>query len=414
MRVLYIDSIGGLAGDMFLAASLDAGFVTLEELQGLVSAWLPERVRLSSETVERNAMRARTFRVEVEHGHTHDHHHEHHDHSHGHSHQEHRNLADVEALLDRCPMPRGAVERARAMFRELARAEAHVHGQPIDTIHFHEVGATDSLVDFALSALVLDRLGARVEASPAVVGRGRVPMAHGYWPVPPPGTAEVLRAGNVPTRSLPSDFPWENAELTTPTGSCLLRNAERFGDLPAGAVLAVGMGAGTLDIPGYPNVTRLVLVEAGKESTGRFDADRIAVLETWIDDMPGNLLSIAVDELLAAGALDVGLSPVTMKKGRAGHRLEVLAPLDRKDVIAEMILGRTTAIGLRVSEVDRLKLYRSPGTTPDGIATKVVHDASGAIARSAPETEALQERAKKGGPAPMFGWRIEDGSEKRG
>jgi len=303
------------------------------------------------------------------------------------------------------------------MFRELARAEAHVHGQPIDTIHFHEVGATDSLVDFALAALVLDRLGARVEASPAVVGSGRVPMAHGYWPVPPPGTAEVLRAGSVPTRALPADFPWENAELTTPTGACLLRNAESFGDLTPGKMLAVGMGAGTLDIPGFPNVTRLVLVEASDrtaEATGRFDSDRVAVFETWIDDMPGNLLSIAAEELLAAGALDVGISPVTMKKGRAGHRLEVLAPLDRKDAIAEILLGRTTAIGLRVSEVDRLKLYRSAGSTSEGLASKIVHDASGAIARSGPETEALQERAKKGGPAPMFGWRIEDGSEKRG
>src|SRR5262249_41811292 len=152
-----------------------------------------------------------------------------HVHSHDHG---HRHLADVERLLDACPMPPAAIALAKTMFRELAAAEAVAHGIPEANVHFHEVGATDSLVDFALAAFVVERLGARVEASPAVLGRGRIPMAHGEWPVPPPGTAEILRRGGIPTRALPSSFPWENAELTTPTGACLLRLASRFGALP--------------------------------------------------------------------------------------------------------------------------------------------------------------------------------------
>ncbi|HKC25300.1 MAG TPA: LarC family nickel insertion protein, partial [Thermoanaerobaculia bacterium] len=296
MKTLFIDSVGGLAGDMFLAAALDAGLATLEELSGLVARWLPEQVRLESETVTRNEMRARTFRVIVDSEVSHVH--------------EHRNLADVERLLDACPIPPAAVALAKTMFRELAAAEAVAHGIPEEAVRFHEVGATDSLVDFALAAFVVERLGARVEASPAVLGRGRVAMAHGDWPVPPPGTAEILRRGAIPSRSLPETFAWEDAELTTPTGACLLRLASRFGPFPAGVVLAVGVGAGSRDIPRWPNVTRLFVLEtpedarpepAGALATSRFDTDTVAVLETWIDDTPGNVLALAVEEMLRAG-----------------------------------------------------------------------------------------------------------------
>lgn len=416
MRTLYVDSVGGLAGDMFLGAALDAGFASLDELQTIVARWLPEPVRLVSQEVSRNAMRARTFRVEVDApasgGHAHA---ETHTHGHALAHA-HRHLGDVERLLDACPIPPGAVGRAKAMFRALAEAEAKAHGAPVEKVHFHEVGAVDSLVDFALSAFVLDRLGARVEASPALLGRGRTRMEHGDWPVPPPGTAEILRRGRVPARALPPSFPWENAELTTPTGACLLLFSESFGDLPAGRIEAVGTGAGTLDPPGFPNVTRLFLVETSEAAavSGRYERDTVGVLETWLDDFPGNLLSTAVEELLGAGAHDVAISPATFKKGRTGFRIEVLAPEERVERLAEILLGRTTAIGLRVGKADRWKLQRRAAEADGGVAGKAVRDAAGAIARTAPETEALAARAREGGPAPMFGWRIRDDRPRSG
>jgi uncharacterized protein (TIGR00299 family) protein len=414
VKVLYVDSVGGLAGDMFLGAALDAGLASLEELEALVQAWLPERPRLVSETVTRNEMRARTFRVLVdERGHADGHHHEHGTHSHGHAHAPHRHLADVERLLDACPMPAGAVALAKRMFQELAAAEGVAHGIAPEAVHFHEVGATDSLVDFALAAFVIDRLAARVEASPAVLGKGRVRMSHGDWPVPPPGTLEILRRGAIPSRALPAGFAWENAELTTPTGACLLRLASSFGPMPAGTVRATGVGAGSLDVPGWPNVTRLVVIETAEAPEApRFDADTVACLETWIDDTPGNVLGLAVEEMLAAGALDVAVSSATFKKGRVGYRVEALAPPDRAEAVAAVILGRTTAIGLRIANVARWKLYRREETTADGLAAKLVHDATGAIARLTPETDALEERARKGGPAPLFGWKPEDRSKR--
>lgn len=397
MKTLYVDSVGGLAGDMFLGAAIDAGFVSLEELRALVAAWLPERLTLDSEVVQRNWMRARTFTARL-------------DGPPG----THRHLPDVEALLDRCPIPPAATARAKGWFRVLAESEAKVHGISLDEIHFHEVGATDSLVDFACAAYAIEKLGARVEASPAIVGRGRSAMEHGNWPVPPPGTAEVLMRKGVPIRPVPERFPWENAELTTPTGACLLLAAERFGDLPAGRIAAVGVGAGRMDVPGFPNVTRLFLVETDgpADAPARFDADEVVALETWIDDLPGNVLAAATDELLAAGALDVAVSTATFKKGRVGYRVEVLGAPEKAEALAAILLGRTTAIGLRVSEVRRWKLWRRESRTAEGVAAKTVRDATGEIHRTAPETDALVERAKAGGPAPVFGWRVEPGDPK--
>lgn len=463
-RILYIDSVGGLAGDMFLGAALDAGFVTLPELQSIVTRWLPEPVLLVSGEVMRNGMRARSLHVVVgagtrreprhahepdeasDHQHDHDREHEHdqdhdhdrshlheHHHAHDHGHHDHashghgdaprRNLADVERLLDLCPIPATAVERARAMFRALAEAESEAHGVPVADVHFHEVGATDSLVDFALGAYVIDRLGVAIEASPAIVGRGYIRMEHGLWPVPPPGTASILQTGGIPLRAVPSSMPWENVELTTPTGACLLRLARRFGEMPAGRVVATGTGAGTLDPPGYANVVRLFLVERDEAmdalvsadlESARFDTDEIAVLETWIDDLPGNLLSLAMDEVLAAGAVDVAVSSASFKKGRMGYRVEVLAPPHRAHDVAGVLLGRTTSIGLRVRTERRWKLFRRPVTTADGLAGKLVHDATGEISRVAPETDALARLATDGGPAPMLGWRVEGSDTKKG
>ncbi|MBL8114761.1 MAG: LarC family nickel insertion protein [Acidobacteria bacterium] len=456
-RILYIDSVGGLAGDMFLGAAVDAGFVTLDELQSIVSRWLPERVLLHSEVVLRNDMRARTFHVEVVHSHDHEHH-DHHGHSHenGHEHgheqgHEDRNLEAVSALLANAPIPDGARARALRMFHELAEAEARVHGASPSTVHFHEVGATDSLVDFALAGYVLDKLSVRIEASPLRAGRGFVRMRHGTWPVPAPGTAEILREGEIPLRGLPEDFPWENAELTTPTGACIARRADSFGDLPEGTPIAIGLGAGYRDIPGYPNVTRLVLVERPPAqqarppaqhthaapsapadaapsapadavqaaapardslSTTRFDTDVVALLETFIDDLPGNLLAEACEAALEAGALEVATSTVTLRKGRVGYRVELIAPLEKAEAVAAVVLGRTTAIGLRIRETTRWKLWRTEAVTPDGLVAKLSRDSEGRIARLVPETYAAVERARAEGRAPMALFRIDDRSSK--
>ena len=236
--------------------------------------------------------------------------------------------------------------RALSVFRRLGEAEAKIHGVPLEKIHFHEIGAVDSIVDIVGACIALEKLGVdEVQASPPRLGSGFVETAHGRFPIPAPATLELLRG--VPTQS--SSDP---VELTTPTGAALLAEfCTKFGPMPAMSIERIGYGAGTRDLEKTPNVLRAVLGEITSTIRSKSEeTDTIAVIETNIDDMNPQLFGDVTERLLSAGALDVFMTPVKMKKNRPGTLLAVLCERNDMDRLVELLLMHTTSFGVRVHE----------------------------------------------------------------
>ena len=283
-----------------------------------------------------------------------------------------RSFTEIKQIIARSALPDLVKSRAISVFRRIGIAEAHIHGKSIEEIHFHEVGAIDSIVDIIGACAGLHLMGIRqVLASPLVDGTGTLKCAHGVFPIPAPATLAILK--DVPLTQINVPF-----ELITPTGAALLAEfAESFAPLDRFTTERIGYGLGTRDLPGRPNVVRMLL---GKRegapaptapatlANSAFEHDEVAVLTTNIDDVTPEVLAAAADALLEAGALDVTVTPALMKKGRSGFQLEVLAPVDQQNALAELILRSTPAIGLRVRRESRLKLPRHivPVQTPWG------------------------------------------------
>ncbi len=331
MRVGWLDLSSGVSGDMLLGACLDAG-VPLDVVQGAIDRLgLPERVTVTSEPVLRSDLRATRAVVDVEEPH------------------HHRRLADVLAVLDRLDAP--VRERAAAVFRTLAEAEAQVHGTSVDEVHFHEVGALDSIADVVGAVAGLHHLGLdRLVTSPVALGGGRTRSAHGSIPVPPPAVVELLRAHGVPGYGGPLDV-----ELATPTGVAVVATlADSFGPMPPLVPSAVGVGAGGRDPEGHANVLRLLIGSADSPAP----VEPAVVLETNVDDLDPRLWPGVIATLLDAGASDAWLTPILMKKGRPAHTLSVLCPPPLADQLAEVVLTCTTSIGLRRLRIDKLVLDR--------------------------------------------------------
>ena len=331
MRIAWLDLSSGVSGDMLLGACLDAG-VPLDVVQGAIDRLgLPERVVVAPEPARRSDLRATRAVVDVEESH------------------HHRRLADVLALLDRLDSP--VRERAAAVFRALAEAEARVHGTGVDDVHFHEVGALDSIADVVGAVAGLHHLGLdRLVASPVALGGGRTRSAHGSIPVPPPAVVELLRGHGVPGYGGPLDV-----ELATPTGVAVVATlADSFGPMPPLVPSAVGVGAGGRDPEGHANVLRLLV----GTDTAPAPVESAVVLETNVDDLDPRLWPGVLAALLDAGASDAWLTPILMKKGRPAHTLSVLCPPSLADALAELVLTHTTAIGLRRQRVDKLVLDR--------------------------------------------------------
>lgn len=329
MRIAYFDCFSGVSGDMTLGALVDAG-VDRRAIESAI-AGLGLECGLSFETVRRGGFRATYARVQAPHEHA------------------HRHLHHIEAMIDRAGLSPRQTELAKRIFRRLGEAEAAVHGVPIEKIHFHEVGAVDSIVDIVGAAVGLDLLGAeRVEASPLPPGRGWVRAAHGRMPLPAPGTAELLKG--VPLADAPVEM-----ELTTPTGAAILTTvAASFGPLPAMTVEAIGLGAGTREIPDQANILRLFVGQAAVPA----GSDRIWVLETNLDDLPGEVVGYATTQLLAAGALDAFVTPIQMKKNRPGVMVTVLCDESRIPELEAILFRETTTLGIRRYPVSRHKLRR--------------------------------------------------------
>jgi pyridinium-3,5-bisthiocarboxylic acid mononucleotide nickel chelatase len=333
----WVDATAGVAGDMLLAALVDAG-APLAHLQGAVDAVIPDSIRLASALVSRAGMRA--TKVDV-HPTAQD--------------QAHRSWRDIQALLEHADLTVRVGEQARRVFQRLAEAEARVHGVTPDEVHFHEAGGWDSIADVVAVCAALDRLGVTsMSCSAVALGSGRVATAHGDLPVPVPAVLEMSAGWRV--------LSGGEGELATPTGMALLTALSREScDLPAMSVRTVGVGAGTADVPGRANVVRVVLGDLTDRTDSPAQPDHavlMSVLETNVDDMDPRVWPTVLASLLNAGAADAWLVPIVMKKGRPAHTLAVLAPVNRRDVLRRLIFELTTTIGVREVAVTRIALDR--------------------------------------------------------
>ena len=333
-RLAWIDATAGVAGDMVLGALLDAG-ASVESVRAAVGGVVPGEVSIDVNATHRGGLRA--VRVEVA--------------STAQSHP-HRAWSDIRTLLQRSPLPVAVREPALAVFARLADAEARVHGVSPDEVVFHEVGSWDAIADIVgVSAALADLRVTDLTASPVMVGVGRVDTAHGDLPVPAPAVLELARGWDV--------LPGGAGELATPTGMALIRGlaADRCGTLPAMTVAAVGVGAGSRDVPGRPNVVRVVLGDPVSASDGA-SRSTMWVLETNVDDLDPRVWPSVLTALLEAGAADAWLVPIVMKKGRPAHTLRVLSPEAALDVLRAEIFSLTGTLGVRESPVQRTALAR--------------------------------------------------------
>lgn len=369
--IAYFDCFSGISGDMTLGALVDAG-LPVDWLRATLATDLPELTgyELVAERASRHGIAGTRCQVRLA----------------ADTAQPARDWRRIRALLQASRLPERPRTLALAIFTRLAEAEAAVHGVAVDEVHFHEVGAVDSLVDIVGTALGLHRLGVeQVFCSSLSDGRGFTPSQHGLLPVPAPATAALLAAAGAPTREAPTD-----RELVTPTGAAIVAALAEF-RRPEFRVRAVGYGFGQRELP-WPNALRLWLGElepapgAGEDGEGH---DEAVVLETNIDDMNPQFYSPLLALLFDAGALDAFLTPVIMKKGRPGVVVTVLAPPERAGACTELLLSETTSLGVRQRTERRVKAPRTfeVVTTPWGPATVKLKHWAGQPVAAAPEFE---------------------------
>jgi pyridinium-3,5-bisthiocarboxylic acid mononucleotide nickel chelatase len=361
MRIGYLECFAGISGDMLLGALIDAG-VSRSLLEETVHA-LDIGATLKFSSVDRSGITATKVDVldaasgEIaENKHSHDHHHHDHDHPHDHEHHEHKHVhgrswKQIRELIAHSQLAPDVRSLALRAFELLAHAEAKIHGVPVETVHFHEVGAVDTITDIVCCAAGLCSLEVDAWYASAVnVGSGFVQCAHGMFPVPAPATAELLK--DVPTYSAHIQ-----KELTTPTGAALLKALGcGFTDIPVIATETIGYGAGTRNPKDFPNVLRLSIGES--VDSKKAASERVAVLECAVDDATPQVIAYTMERILEEGALDVMCTPVVMKKGRVGSLLTVLCRPERLEVFESLLLRETTTLGIRVREEDRVVLQR--------------------------------------------------------
>ena len=410
-RVLFLESVSGVAGDMFAAAFVDAGLVTTAELAAIPGQLGLAGTRVESRPVIRATMRATHLSISspdlvtkapfteppvapdpaelethliVDPPATH----------------QHTRHADIDRRIAESTLPAGVRERARGIFQLLAGAEAASHGVSVEEVSFHEVGSIDSIVDVVLAAYCIEKVKPDlICATPIRPGRGFVGMQHGRQPIPPPASARLLTG--LPVAPTPAAITRENIELSTPTGIAILKSLapEFVAAWPAGIVLQQGMGAGTLDLGAFPNVFRVVLLEtAGAPilpvpALAAYEIDRVVEVACNIDDDTGEHLAWLAERLLAQGALDVWLVPATGKKGRPLTSLSFLAAEADWSRLADWFLRHSTTFGLRHRLWDRLKLARrfEQRTTPLGPLTyKIGLAPGGAVLKEKAEFDELR------------------------
>lgn len=381
MKLAYFDCFSGISGDMVLGALVDAG-VDLRELESELRKLNLEGWNISAEKVQRKAIRATKVNVETQESH------------------HHRHLSPILQMIDQAALAPRAAERARQIFRRLGEAEAKVHNISIEKVHFHEVGAVDSIIDIVGSAIGFELLGIDTFACSIMdVGSGRVQTEHGLLPVPAPATVELLR--DAPTFSSGIE-----KELVTPTGAAIATTlSTQYAAMPAMTLKAIGYGAGSADLPQQPNVLRLMTGEMIGERLGEsadagehWDAP-IAVIEANLDDMSPQIYGYFAEQALAAGALDIFSTAVQMKKNRPGQLVTLLCEPSNLKPLIDLIFRETTTIGIRTHEVRRQTLAREsvPVETPLGTIRMKISRLNGTLLNAAPEYEDCRRIATQKG-----------------
>lgn len=454
MKTLYLDIFSGISGDMFIGALLDLG-VDFHELEHELGKLKLEGYHLHSARKQKSQIEGVKFDVHLAHEHDHDHVHSHekgreheeehahehihsdgtkhshahdheeHDHDHGHSHEhahadgtrhshahqhehgdhahdhdaehEHqhgRNFSEIKKLIGDSGLTKWVKEKSIAVFQRIAVAEGKIHGMPPEQVHFHEVGAVDSIVDIVGACVAVELLGKpRLLASGVVEGTGWIRCAHGRFPIPAPATLSILGARGIALTQCD-----EPNELVTPTGAALLAElVENFGPMQNLVATRIGFGLGARDNRTRPNVVRAILGESSDASQSQNDwqTDTIAVLETNLDDINGEILGHFVERAFAGGALDVFHTAIQMKKNRPGVLLTVLCALAEADRFSEMILRETSAFGVRRSTLERRKLQRTFQTvkTDFGEVTVKLGRLNGKVIQVTPEFESCKKLA---------------------
>lgn len=433
MKTLYLDIFSGISGDMFIGALLDVG-VDFHQLEHEIEKLGVGGYHLHTSRQQRSHVAGTKFDVHVEddacgdhdhdhgdhehehahdhdhghqhdhgkagheHSHAHEHSHEHGAHSHSHAHEHHhheRTFADIEQLIQRSKLSAWVKEKSIGVFRRVAVAEGKIHGKPPEQVHFHEVGAIDSIVDIVGACVGLELLGKpRVLAATVVEGTGWVKCAHGRFPVPTPATLEILGARGIPVAQCD-----EPHELVTPTGAALLAElVESFGPMRGLTATKIGYGLGMRENKTRPNVLRAVLGET-TEASGAHDweTDSIVVLETNLDDINAEILGAFIEKALAAGALDVFHTPIQMKKNRPGVLLSVLCVESDADRFTALMLRETSAFGVRRHLAERRKLRREFTTvkTVYGEVQVKLGKLDGKIVQASPEHESCKRLAEQ-------------------
>jgi len=373
MKIAYFDCFSGAAGDMIVAALLDAG-APFDALRKQLKSLPIEGYELKAQQVRKQGFAATRFEVLVDPD----------------ADKPHRHLKDIERIINASGLSQQAKARSIEIFRRLAEAEARAHGTAPGNVHFHEVGAIDAIVDVAAAVICLEQLEIeRVFCSAVAVGSGTVRCEHGLMPVPAPGTAALLEG--VPIAECD-----EPGELLTPTGAAVLTTlAERFGPIPPMTLEATGYGAGAREGHKRPNLLRVLLGQTNPIG----ETDEITVLEANLDDATGQVLAAAVEKLLAAGALDAFCTPITMKKGRPAVMITVLAEPAHADNLQEVLFRETPTFGVRRYSARRRKLRRDWQSVetaygPVRIKTGV---RNGQVVSATPEYEDCVEAAERAG-----------------
>ena len=368
MKIAYGDLIGGVSGDMFVAALLDLG-LPLDRLRAELKKVPTLRFEIRSRKKIVHSLRASQFQVICP------------------KHEAPRSWKQIRDLIKRSKLDPRIKSTSSDIFAALAAAEAKIHHVPIDEVHFHEVGATDSIVDIVAAAVAIRELGIQwFDFSVIPLGRGMIPSAHGLLPAPGPATLELLRG--LPVIGIDVDM-----ETVTPTGAAILRTlGKRFASQPAMTIEKVGYGAGKKEFPERPNLFRIILGRADSSAS----LEEMLVIETNIDDMNPQLFDHVMDRLFAAGARDVFLAPIQMKKNRPATLLSVIAEPRDREKLSEIIFKETSTLGLRYYSVSRMILKRETKkvkTRFGEITVKIIEQLDGTT-RAAPEYDDLKRIAR--------------------
>ncbi|MCJ8008455.1 nickel pincer cofactor biosynthesis protein LarC [Lederbergia wuyishanensis] len=453
MKALYIDCFSGISGDMMVGALIDAG-ASPEKIKSELKKINVTGYEIKCTRVVKEGISSIKFDVilDEEHSHVHDHHHHgthghshgehdhthdghthhHHDHDHsnhehhhqehnhdqshhyhehnpthhgsnhhhehdhshdGHHHHHHSRYADIVKLIDDSELSSKVKERSKQIFAPIAKSESKIHNMSIEDVHFHEVGAIDSIVDIIATAIALEELEIeKIITSHVPLGSGKIRISHGIYPVPAPATLDMMK--NVPIA--PSDLPYE---LTTPTGAgIVVSQSDSYGTLPAMKISSIGYGAGTRNIPGRPNVLRVMvgeLLEGNEHIVGK--QETITVLECHMDDMTGEAFGYLMEKLLNEGALDVYYTPIFMKKNRPGTLVTVLAPEHREAILTDILFKETTTLGVRKNTWARSILDRQMIHVETAFGLIKIKQAikNGQVIRAVPEYEDVKKAASE-------------------